>query len=97
MGDVKDEVRKVRQKWEDFDKLWKGKKKVWNEFESIENRKNGGERKREMKLLEEKVSRLEMRTEHKVKEKGDLEAARKGLIIIEVERSMGEEEKDYNS
>ena len=37
--EVREEVRKVRENWENWNKLWKeGKEKVWRKLESIENR-----------------------------------------------------------
>ncbi|XP_070169546.1 uncharacterized protein [Polyergus mexicanus] len=105
---IKEEVRKVRQKWEEWDKLWKGEKeKVWNKLESIESRQreNEEDRKKDLKLLEERVSKLELKKEPKVKEKGSLEEARESEVVkqeqnerwclrlIEVERRMEGEER----
>ena len=57
-------MKKVRENWEKWDKVWKEEKeKVRGKLESIEKRQSEteGERKREMKQLEERVRTLELR------------------------------------
>lgn len=38
-NDLREEVRQVRERWKEWDKIWKEEKdKVWGKLESIENR-----------------------------------------------------------
>ena len=63
-AEVREEVKKVRENWEKWDKVWKEEKeKIWGKLESIEKRQSEteGERKREMKQLEERVRTLELK------------------------------------
>ncbi|XP_033221173.1 trichohyalin-like [Belonocnema kinseyi] len=86
--EVKDELRKVSQKWAEWDQLWNGEKeKVWNELECIENRQREREneevRKRDMKLLEEREreSKIELSNKSKMGEKGSMEEVRECEVV----------------
>ncbi|XP_033230070.1 uncharacterized protein LOC117181477 [Belonocnema kinseyi] len=67
-GELKEEVQKIRKKWDEWEEFWKGEKeKVWQKMESLENQQKEFDetRKKELKLIEERVSKIEVSVERK--------------------------------